>query len=81
MADHGFFLIAGNVLGAHAGEEIVGVVVLADMFEAKPPVFALAQPALGSAVGRRRLAIRPFARRALLAQATIFIRLDADAIE
>ena len=81
MADHGFFLIAGNVVGAHASEEIVGVVVLADVLETKPPVFTLAQPPLRSAVGRRRLAIRPFARRALRAQPAIFVGLDPDAIE
>jgi hypothetical protein len=44
MADDGFLLIPDNVLGAHAGEEIVRMVVLADMIEAKPPIFALAQP-------------------------------------
>ena len=81
MADHGFFLKAGDVLGAHAGEEIVGVVVLADVFEAKAPVFTLAQPPFGSAVGRRRLAIRPLARRAFRALATIFVGLDPNAIE
>jgi len=51
------------------------------VFEAKAPVFTLAQPPFGSAVGRRRLAIRPFARRAFRALATIFVGLDPNAIE
>src|SRR5712691_1366340 len=42
MPDDGLALIAGNVVGAHAGEKIVGVVVLADVVETEPPVFALA---------------------------------------
>src|SRR5262245_46796533 len=81
VADHGFLLVAGNIFGAHAGEEIVGMVVLAHVFEAKPPIFTLAQPSLRGAVGRGRLAIRPFAGRALGAQPTIFIGFDPDAIE
>jgi hypothetical protein len=44
MADDGFLLIPENVLGVHAGEEIVRIVVFAGMIEAKPPIFALAQP-------------------------------------
>ena len=81
MADDGFLLIPDNVLGAHAGEEIVRMVVLADMIEAKPPIFALAQPPLGGAVGRGRRAIRPFTAWALRAQPTVFVGFDPDAIE
>src|SRR5262245_65030264 len=65
MPDDRLLLIAGNVLGAHAGEEIVRVVVFANVIEAEPPIFALAQSPLGRAVGRGRLAIRPFAGWAL----------------
>src|SRR5258708_38689189 len=46
MADDGFLLIAGNILGAHPGEEIVGMVVFAHVFQTKPPICALAQPPL-----------------------------------
>src|SRR5262249_44425641 len=51
VANHGFLLVAGNIFGAHAGEEIVGMVVLAHVFEAKPPIFTLAQPSLRDAMG------------------------------
>ena len=81
MPDHRLPLITGNIVGAHPGEEIVGVVVLAHMVEAEPPIFPLAQPSLRRAMGRGRLAVRPFAGRALAAQPTILVRLDPDAIE
>ena len=81
MSDDRFLLIAGNVLGAHAREEIVRMVVLANVIETEPPILALAQPSLGRAVGGRRLAIRPFAGRALGAQPTIFVGLHPDAVK
>src|SRR5262249_32414850 len=49
MPDDRFLLITGNVLGAHAGKEIVRMVVLANVIETEPPVFALAQPPRGRA--------------------------------
>src|SRR5580704_10157172 len=48
---------------AHAGEEIVGIVVYAHMLEAEPPILVGAQPALRRAMSRGRLAARPFAGR------------------
>src|SRR5262249_26176984 len=75
MPDDRLLLVAGNVLGAHAGEEIVRVVVFANVIEAEPPIFALAQSPLGRAVGRGRLAIRPFAGGAWVAQPTFFVGL------
>ncbi len=81
MADDGFFLITANILGAHPREEIVRMVVFAHMFQTKPPIFALAQSPFGSAVGRGRRAIRPFAGGALRTQPTVFIGLDPDAVE
>src|SRR6516225_6384925 len=78
MADHRLLLIAGDVLGAHAGEEIVSVVVLAHVIETEPPIFALAQPALRRTMRRRRLAIRPFAGWALRAQSPILVGFDPD---
>ena len=55
MPDDGFPLIAGDVVGAHAGEEIVGVIVLAHVIKAEPPIFLLAQTPLRRAMGRGRL--------------------------
>jgi len=81
MADDGFLLIPDNVLGAHAGEEIVRVVVLADVRKAEPPVFLFAQTPFRRAVGPGRLAIRPFAGRALGAQPTIFVGFHPDAVK
>jgi hypothetical protein len=57
------------------------MIVLAHVIEAKLPIFPLAQPALGCAVGGGRLAIRPLAARALRAQAPILVGLYPDAIE
>ena len=81
MTDHGVFLITGNVVHAHAGKEIVGVVVFADMFEAKAPIFPFAEPSLWRTVRCWRLAIRPFASGALRAQPPILVGLYADAVE
>ncbi len=39
---------SGDVVGAHAGEEIVGVIVLAHMPEAEPPILPFAQRPLGA---------------------------------
>src|SRR5262249_19593902 len=63
VTNHRVLLITGNVVHAHAGKEIVGMVIFADMFEAEAPIFPLAQPSLWRTVRRRRLAIRPFASR------------------
>ena len=81
MSDDRVLLVAGDVVGAHAGEEIVRVVVLAHVIEAEPPIFALAQTPLGRAMGRRRLAARPLAGRALRAQPTVLVGLHPDAVE
>ena len=62
MADDGFLLIPDNVLGAHAGEEIVRMVVLADMIEAKPPIFALAQPPPWARDGTIFVGLEPMSR-------------------
>ena len=67
MSNDRVFLVFCNVVGAHAGKEVVRVVVLAHVIEAEPPIFALAQPPLGRTVGSRRLAIRPIAGGALRA--------------
>src|SRR5262249_59066443 len=74
-------LKAGDVVGPHEGKEMVGVVVPATMTGEKPPILPLPQPSLGRAVGRRRLAVRPFAGRTLRAQPTVLVGLDPDAVE
>src|SRR5262245_13353685 len=81
MPDDRLLLVASDVVGAHPGKEIVRVVVLAHVVEAEPPVLALAQPPLGRTMGRRRLAVRPIAGRALCAQPTVLVGLDPDAVE
>ena len=81
MADDRLFLVAGDVVLAHASEEIVGVVVLANMIEAEAPVFVLARAALGGAVGRGPVAAGPFTAWVLGAQPTILVGLDPYAVE
>ena len=50
-ADDRLALVARDVVGVHAGEEIVGVVVLAHVIEAEPPVFLLHRAPLGRTIG------------------------------
>ena len=52
MADQGVLLIFGDVIVAHAREEVVGMVVFTDVTEAEPPIFVLARAPLGRAMGR-----------------------------
>ena len=82
MSSDGVLLILGDVIVGHAGEEIVRVVVLAHVLQAKPPVFVLPQPALGRAVRGVTLAAFPVAdRRIRGALAPVVAGLDADAVE
>src|SRR5581483_2234493 len=81
MASDRFFLIGGDSVVAHAGEEIIRVVVFAHMREAKAPVFALVLPALGRAMGGRRLAAAPFADRICPPQPALGVGLDPDSIK
>ena len=48
MAGDGVLLIARDRVVAHAGEEVVGVIVLAHVIEAEPPVLALLAAPLGA---------------------------------
>ncbi|MGA8075812.1 MAG: hypothetical protein WB868_00315 [Xanthobacteraceae bacterium] len=70
-----------NRIVAHAGEEVVGIVVFAHMLEAELPVFGCAQPAFWRTMRCRRFAARPFASRKFRACATVLIGLDPDSIE
>src|SRR5262249_33447329 len=78
---YGVLLELGDRLIAHAGEVIVRMIVLAHVIEAEVPVFALAQPAFGSAVRCRAGAARPVAARAIGARPTLLTGLDPDAVE
>jgi len=75
MADRRVLLIAGDVVVAHPGEEIVRVVVLAHVAEAEPPIFVRERAALGARWGRGRIAVRPFACRTAGAQAAVQVGL------
>src|SRR5262249_18576580 len=81
VANNGVLLVAGDVVVAHPGEEIVRMVVFAHMPEAETPVLVLAIAALGSAVGRSPVAAWPFAARVLGAQPTILVGLDPNTVE
>ena len=82
MTGEGVLLVLGDGVVVHAGEEIVGMVVLAHVGEAEPPVFILAcrvpwardaAPAPCSPATRRPDAV--------LAQPAILVGLDPDAVE
>src|SRR5262249_24406138 len=75
VADNSLLLVTGDIVLAHACEEIVGVVVLAHMTKAETPVFVLARAALGGPMGRGAVAAGPFAARVLGAQPTILVGL------
>src|SRR5262249_60830551 len=81
MTDDSVLLIPGDVLRGHSGKKIVGMIVSANVLQAEPPVFPFAHPSFWRAVGRRRLAVRPFAGRVLAAKPAILVGLDPDAIE
>src|SRR4029077_5313932 len=81
MAGDGFLLILRDRVVAHAGEEIVRLVVFAHVLKTEAPIFALAQAALGGAVGRTFAATRPVAARPAGLRAAILAGLDPDAVE
>src|SRR5262249_61669302 len=81
VADHGVLLVAGDVVVAHPGEEIVRMVVFAYVAKAEAPVLILAVATLGGAVGRGPATARPFTARVLGAQPTIPVGLDPNPIE
>src|SRR6202035_964397 len=66
---------------AHAGEEIVRVVVLAHVAETEPPMLVLALPPLGGAMRGRRLAAWPLAGRQIDARPAILVGLHSDAVD
>src|SRR5207247_6573816 len=74
-------LVTGDRVFAHSGEQIVGLIILAHVMQTEAPVFALAQPALGRAMGGILSAVGPIATRYAGRWAAVLRRLDPDAIE
>jgi len=79
-------LVPGNRIRIHAGKEIIGLVVFADVIETEVPVLLVVGPALGRAVRPLVLALGPFAHGGgfaclrLLLRAQL-VRLDANGVE
>src|ERR1041384_7742108 len=65
MTGHRVLLILHHGVFAHAGEVIVGMVVLADVLEAEAPVLVLPRTTLRRAMRRRVAAAFPLAARLL----------------
>jgi hypothetical protein len=85
MTGHGVLLIARHRVSVHAGKEVVGLVVLADVIEAEVPILIVLRAALGRTVRALVGTIRPFAgdrglTHLLLLRARL-VRLDANGIE
>jgi len=81
MANDRILLVLRNVIGAHPGKKIVGMIVGADVIKAKLPILALAQPPFRRAMGSRGFAVRPFAGGTLGAKHPILVGLHPDTIE
>src|SRR5262249_45844398 len=86
VAGQRVLLIARHGFGVHAGEEIVGLVILADVVEAEVEVLARVLAALRRAMRPPALAARPLALGGFLARLrlllrTQLVRLDANAVE
>src|SRR5439155_9196998 len=86
MAGQRVLLVARDVFRIHALEEIIGLVVLADVIEAEVPVFARVRAALRRAVRALVLAARPLAHyrfflRTRLRLRAQLVRLDANGVE
>src|SRR5262249_2023976 len=80
MARNGVLLITRNGVVAHPSEEIVGMVVLAHMFQAEAPIFMFPSTPLRRPMGGGIAASGPFARRTLRPQPAVVVGLDPDAI-
>ena len=81
MTYDSFLLIARYIVGAHPGKEIVGMIVRANVLEAKLPVLPFSQPTLRRAVGCGCLAARPLTGRRLRPKPTVLVGLHSDTIE
>ena len=86
MAGQRILLVARDRIGIHALEEIVGLVVFADVIEAEVQILPRILPALGRAVRPLVLAARPFAHGGFFARLRLLLRaqlvgLDANGVE
>ncbi len=86
MAGQRILLVTRDRVGVHTGEEIIGLVVFADVIETEVPVFLVVGPALGGAVRPLVLAFRPFAHGGFFARLRLLLRgqlvgLDANGVE
>src|SRR5437764_12792916 len=81
MAGHGVLLVARDRVVAHAGEIVVGVIVLTHVLKTEAPVLAFAHPAFRGAVGRLAVAARPLASRHLPGWLALLLGLDPNTIE
>jgi len=81
VADRVVLLVLSNVFVRHAGEVVVGLVILADVLEAETVVLALLAAALRRRVKPRLRAALPFASWAGIAHEPGRVWLDAEAVE
>ena len=81
MAGERVLLVGHHGRVAHAGEEIVRLIVFAHVIEAETPIILFAAAALGRTMRRLFLAAVPFAAGPAGLWTAILFRLDADAIE
>ncbi len=86
MAGQRILLVTRDRVRVHALEEIIGLIVFADVVETEVPVLFVVAPALGRAVRALVLAFRPFAHGGFFARLRLLLRtqlvgLDADGVE
>jgi hypothetical protein len=86
MTGQRILLVTRNRIRVHTGEEIIRLVVLADVIETEVPVFLVVGTTLGRAVRPLVLAVGPFAHGGCLARLRLLLRrqlvgLDANGVE
>src|SRR5690242_19791456 len=81
MAGHGVLLVTRDGVVAHAGEVVVGAVVLAHVLQAETPVLVLAQSPLRRAMRRLAGAAGPLAGRQRADRLALLVGLHPYAIE
>src|ERR1700692_1285314 len=74
MAGQCVLLVAGARIRIHALEEIIGLVVFADVIETEVPILLVVGPALGRAVRPLVFALRPFAHGGGFARLRLLFR-------
>jgi hypothetical protein len=86
MTGQRVLLVPRNRIRVHAGKEIVGLVVFADVIEAEVPIFLVVGAALGRAMRPLVLAVGPFAHGGCFTRLGLLLRaqlvgLDTDGVE